>query len=433
VDEPPSYTILLTIFSEQGLADPLIIAVGVLLLLITVLISASEAAFFSLRAEELDRCRQSTNRNEQAIVALLDSPHILLVTIILLNSIAKVGIVTISTLLMWDMSSSERPVGIVIFSTAIAIIFFGELLPKIYAKNDLGFARTMAGTWKILVALCKPVSITLMKVRGIWTRKAVEKRTTAEELSQALEIAAGIEGTSEGEKDILRGIVNFGTLTVKQVMRTHTEISALNVESNFDELLDAVNKSGFSRIPVYRRTIDTIEGVLYIKDLLPFLERDSSFDWQRLLRPGFFVPETKKIDLLLKDFQEKRVHMALVADEFGGTAGLVTLEDLIEEIIGEINDEFDEVDIAFKRIDDRTFVFDGKTSLHDFCKAVDLDLGALSAVRGESESLGGLILELNNELPKAGDQISFEQFTFVIESVDRKRIKRVRVKIHEQA
>jgi len=431
VDEPPSNTLFLNIFSDQGLTNPLIFAVVAILLLISALLSASEAAFFSIPAEDLDNCRQSKNRNEQAIIALLDRPHLFLVTFIVLSTIVKVGIITISTLLFWDM---DRLGGIVFISSSLILIFFGELIPKMYARqNSISFARAIAGPLKILFVVTKPISIPFIKMRSIWEKKFVEKRSNAEELSQALELAAGIEGTSEGEKDILRGIVNFGTLTVKQVMRTRSEISAINLESTFEELMDAVNKSGFSRIPVYRKTIDTIEGVLYIKDLLPFLDHESGFEWQKLLRPGFFVPESKKIDLLLKDFQEKRVHMALVVDEYGATKGLVTLEDLIEEIIGEINDEFDEVDIAFKRIDDKTFVFDGKTTLHDFCKALDIDPKTLSTVRGESESLGGLILELNNELPKTGDHINYEQFTFVIESVDRKRIKRVRVKVHEQA
>ena len=429
MDEPPSY-----IFSDQGLTYPLIFGVVAVLLLFSALISASEAAFFSLQPEDLDSCRQSSDRNERAITALLDNPHLLLVTLIIMNSIVKVGIVTISTLLMWNLSNNNSPIGIITFTTTLVFVFFSELIPKIYAKkSNTRFARTVARIWKILVIVCKPISIPLMKMRNVWGRKFAEKRSSAEELSQALELAAGDEGTSEGEKDILRGIVNFGTLTVKQVMRTRSEISAINVESNFDELMEYVNKFGFSRIPVYRKTIDTIEGVLYIKDLLPFLDHQSGFEWQKLLRPGFFVPDTKKIDLLLKDFQEKRVHMALVVDEFGGTMGLVTLEDLIEEIIGEINDEFDEVDFAFKKIDDKTFIFDGKTSLHDFCKAIDIDYNSLSTIRGESQTLGGLILELNNELPKAGDQINYEQFTFVVESADRKKIKRVRVNVHEQA
>ena len=205
-------------------------------------------------------------------------------------------------------------------------------------------------------------------------------------------------------------------------MRSRIEMSAVEVELNFIELLDAVNKSGFSRIPVYKETIDHIQGILYTKDLLPYLGEGSGFDWQKLLRPGFFIPETKKLDSLLKDFQSKRVHIAIVVDEYGGTSGLITLEDLIEEIIGEINDEFDEVFVPFQKVDDRTFVFEGKISLHDFCKAMDLDPQYFDEVKGESESLGGLILELHNSMPNAGDKITFDRFMFTIVTVDQKRI-----------
>jgi gliding motility-associated protein GldE len=282
--------------------------------------------------------------------------------------------------------------------------------------------------------ISNPISVPLLSMSMVIERQYKKKgyHTTVEELNQALDIATINNETSEDEKEILKGIVNFGTLTVKQVMRSRMDISAADIELNFIELMEWVNKSGFSRIPVYRDTPDKIEGVLYIKDLLPFMDLDAVFEWQKLLRPGFFVPETKKIDSLLKDFQEKRVHMALVVDEYGGTSGLITMEDIIEEIIGENNDEFDEVGLNLQKIDDKTFVTEGKISLHDFCKAIDVEGNVFDEVKGESESLGGLILELNNELPKVGDEISYENFTFVIEAVDKKSIKRVRVQIGEE-
>jgi CBS domain containing-hemolysin-like protein len=207
------------------------------------------------------------------------------------------------------------------------------------------------------------------------------------------------------------------------------DISAVDVELNFKELMEQVNKSGFSRIPVYKESVDHIQGILYIKDLLPFLDESEKFNWQKLLRPGFFVPETKKLDSLLKDFQSKRVHMALVVDEYGGTSGLVTLEDLIEEIIGDINDEFDEVNLDFQKIDEATFIFEGKTSVHDLCKALKVVPTFFDDVKGESESLGGLILELHGSLPKISDQIKFENITFTILTVDQRKINRVKVTI----
>ncbi len=221
--------------------------------------------------------------------------------------------------------------------------------------------------------------------------------------------------------------VNKGTSTYLLAPSFSKFISAIDTEMNFTQMMEQVNKSGFSRIPVYMETIDAIEGILYTKDLLPYLDENESFKWQKLLRPGYFVPETKKLDSLLKDFQSKHVHMAIVVDEYGGTSGLVTLEDLIEEIIGDINDEFDEVSVGFQKIDDHTYIFEGKTSIHDLCKALDIESSIFDDVRGESESLGGLILELHNTMPNAGDQVAFDRFTFTVVSVDQKRISRVRV------
>jgi CBS domain containing-hemolysin-like protein len=216
-------------------------------------------------------------------------------------------------------------------------------------------------------------------------------------------------------------------------MKSRVDISALDRELNFTQMMEQVNKFGFSRIPVYHETIDAIEGILYTKDLLPYLDESENFKWQKLLRPGYFVPETKKLDSLLKDFQSKHVHMAIVVDEYGGTAGLLTLEDLIEEIIGDINDEFDEVHVGFQKIDDHTYIFEGKTSIHDLCKALDIDASVFDDVKGESESLGGLILEFHNAMPKPGDQVSFDRFTFTVVAVDQKRITRVRVAIQQEA
>jgi len=442
LDEPPGYILsqLLGLLSGHGFIYALSFLVIALLLLVSALVSASEVAFFSLKPDDAERCRQSTDARENIIMVLLNKPRLLLATILIMNNMVNVGVVTISTFLMWDIAGTQNPeeliVGLVLFATTFALTFFGEIIPKVYAtKNNLAFARLMAKTWKVLIVIFRPISILLMTMSNV-IEKQVEKKgyqATVEELNQALELAVRNDETSEDEKEILRGIVNFGTLTVRQVMKSRMDISAVDITTDFPELMDYVRKSGFSRIPVYRDTIDRIEGLLYIKDLLPFLNQPENFQWQKLVRPGFFVPESKKVDSLLKDFQEKRVHMALVVDEYGGTSGLITLEDIIEEIIGEINDEFDEVGLNYQKIDDRTFVFEGKTSLHDLCKVLDAESDTFDSIKGESESLGGLILEMNNELPKVGDIISHEKFTFTVESVDRKRIKKVRINIHEEA
>jgi gliding motility-associated protein GldE len=274
-----------------------------------------------------------------------------------------------------------------------------------------------------------PLSISLMSLSNIIEKRVEQKgfSVSIDELHHALEITAD-KDTTEEEKGILKGIVNFGTLSVRQVMKSRLDITAFDIEDDYHKLMDQINKNGFSRIPAYRDTIDKIEGILYVKDLLPYIDKEDHFEWQTLLRPGFFVPESKKVDSLLKDFQEKRVHMAIVVDEYGGTSGLITLEDVIEEIVGEINDEFDEdVDVAYNKLDEYTYIFEGRTSLNDFCKIINEESSTFDEVKGESESLGGLILEINSKLPRTGEKIKFSNFTFTVVAVDQKRIKRVRV------
>ncbi|MCB0491588.1 MAG: gliding motility-associated protein GldE [Cyclobacteriaceae bacterium] len=440
LDEPPSSTLLADLLS--GTPDPFLLSgfiAIIILLFLSAMVSASEVAFFSLKADDLDRCKESEDQRDKNIVYLLKNPRLLLATILIMNNFVNVAIVTLSTFLMWELAATRNPteiiVGVVTFSVTFAITFFGEIIPKVYAaQRNLLYSRLMSPIWKVLERVCIPVSWLLLKMGNVVERRFEKKgySTTVEELNQALEITTENDETTAEEKDILKGIVNFGTLTVKQVMQSRVDVSAVEYELNFAELMELINSSGFSRVPVYKETIDKIEGVLYIKDLLPFLDEDEKFKWQKLIRPGLFVPETKKLDSLLKDFQNKRVHMAVVVDEYGGTSGLITLEDLIEEIIGDINDEFDEEDASFVKIDENTFVFEGKTSLHDFCKTIEVESNIFDPVKGESESLGGLILEINSAMPKVADQITFDRFVFTIVSVDKRRIKRVRVLINQQ-
>lgn len=414
---------------------------GILILLIvSAFISASEVAFFSLKGDYLDRCRTSDETADRNIVDLLKKPRLLLATILICHDFVNVAVVTISTFLMWEMTATRKPaetiVGIVTFIVTFALTFFSEIIPKVYAtQHNLSFARKVGGVWKFLQSVWRPISWLLLSMSNVVERRVKKKgySSTVEELNQALELTTKNNETTEEEKDILKGIVNFGTLTVKQVMKSRIDISSVDVQVNFSELMEQVNKSGFSRIPVYRETIDSIEGILYTKDLLPHLEESANFKWQKLLRPGFFVPETKKLDSLLKDFQSKHVHIAIVVDEYGGTSGVITLEDLIEEIIGDINDEFDEVNLGYQKIDDHNFIFEGKISIHDLCKALDVDSSVFDEVKGESESLGGLILELHSALPKNGDRVVFDRFTFTVLNVDKKRISRVRVAVQEEA
>ncbi|MDZ4714961.1 MAG: gliding motility-associated protein GldE [Cytophagales bacterium] len=436
MDEPPSS--FLTEIIAVALNPFYLVSFSAIAILLVMsgLISSSEVAFFSLKAKDLDRCRESDDTKSQNILRLLKRPRLLLATILIANNFVNVGVVTLATFLMWEMAATRNPtetiVGIVTLVTTFAITFFGEIIPKVYATHrNMVIARLTAAPWMVMEKVCRPVSFLLMGMGSLIERRIakVGYNSTVEELNQAVELTTDNPETSDDEKGILKGIVNFGTLTVRQVMKSRVEISSVNVTLDFAALLEAVPKSGFSRIPVFRGTIDHIEGILYTKDLLPYLGESKNFQWQRLLRPGFFVPETKRLDSLLKDFQNKRVHIAIVADEYGGTSGLVTLEDLIEEIIGEINDEFDEIASMYQKIDDKTYVFEGKVSLHDFCKTFDLDPQFFDAVKGENESLGGLMLELHSRMPEIGDEISFEHFEFSILQADEKRITRIRVKI----
>lgn len=433
IDEPPSQYLLGLIFSEQTLFFVISGLALLLLLLTSALISGSEVAFFSLTHKDITTCKESEATSDKKIVNLIHNPRLLLATILIVNNFVNVAFVTLSTFVMWEIVGAKTTEGLAVivltFVTTLLLVFFGEITPKVYASpNNLQFARFTAPLLSIAETIFKPLSFVLMTLSNVIERRFERKGydISVEELHHALEITTS-EDTTDEEKDILKGIVNFGTLSAKQVMKSRMDITALDVEMDFHELMDKVNKSGFSRIPAYSETIDRLEGILYIKDLLPFLDKDENFAWQELLRPGFFVPETKKIDVLLKDFQEKRVHMAIVVDEYGGTSGLITLEDIIEEIVGEINDEFDEEDLAYDQIDENTYLFEGKITLNDFCKVVDENQSVFEKVKGESESLGGLLLEINTKMPSSGERIYYDKFVFTVVAVDNKRIKKVRV------
>jgi gliding motility-associated protein GldE len=436
MDDPyPSLTLLAEVTSISASYWFFNALFFVLLLLASGLISGSEVAFFSLNSDDLANMDEARDPRVRKVTQLVDQPKSLLSTVLILNNLVNIAIVTLTTFVTWTVFGSGAT-GIVIIliqtiGVTFAIVFFGEIVPKVYAtKAKVPFSLMMAPIIYFFSVLLRPLSAFLMGISNL-IEKRIEKKgysLSIDELNQALEITA--DDTSEEEKEILKGIVNFGTLAVRQVMKSRLEITAVEYSTDFHELMDKINKSGYSRIPVFKETIDNVEGILYIKDLLPHIDEDEHFDWQSLIRKTLFVPENKKVDTLMKDFQRKRIHMAIVVDEYGGTSGLVTLEDLIEEIIGEINDEFDDVeDFYFKEIDPSTFVFEGRVSLNDFCKKLEIDPQIFEDVKGESESLGGLLLELNSALPKNGAKLLFEDFEFTILAVDTKKIKKVKVKI----
>lgn len=436
-DDPYPISLLAVLLNSEVIFYTANAFVLITLLFLSAMISGSEVAFFSLSKEEVAKCRAGNSLVEKKIAELLDYPKRLLATILIMNNLVNVAFVTLSTFLSWRIVGTKSTEGVLVviltFLVTLCIVFFGEVVPKVYANQSAwSFIKKTAVPLSFCVAFFKPLSWVLTSISNVIERR-VEKRgyeISLDGLNQALEIT-GKETTVE-EKGILKGIVNFGTISVKQVMQSRMDITAIDRDTDFHELMDKVNKSGYSRIPVYNETIDKIEGVLYIKDLLPYVEKEEDFEWQRLLRPGFFVPESKKIDSLLKDFQEKRVHMAIIVDEYGGTSGIITLEDVIEEIVGEINDEFDDEDVAYNKLDEKTYVFEGKTSLNDFCKILGIEPDVFDEVKGESESMGGLLLELYSKLPRVGEKISFDRFLFTVVSVDTKKIKRVRVFIKDE-
>ncbi|MEX2592357.1 MAG: gliding motility-associated protein GldE [Anditalea sp.] len=409
--------------------------VFITLLTFSALISGSEVAFFSLTQEDLRDLQLKSDEKSQLVIKLVETPQKLLSTILILNNLLNIAIVTLTTFMTWSIFGINA-VGVVIILVqtvivAFFLVFIAEIIPRAYANNSrISFSKLMAKSLYVFSIILSPLYAFLMAISNVIERK-IEKKgysLSVKELHQALDITS--DNTTLEEKDILKGIVNFGTLSVKQVMQSRMDLTAVDKTMDFHELMDKINKSGYSRIPVYNETVDYIEGILYVKDLLYHIDKEEGFEWQTLIRKGFFVPENKKIDALLKDFKNKRVHMAIVVDEYGGTSGLVTLEDLIEEIIGEINDEFDDIeDVIFKQIDASTFIFEGKVSLNDFCKKLEIDPQAFDEVKGESESLGGLLLELNSRLPKSGSKIIYNQFEFTIMAVDAKKIKKVKVSV----
>ena len=406
----------------------------VALLFLSAVLAGSEVAFFSLNADQRISLRESEVGSEKKVSQLLDKPQQLLATLLISINFVNIIFITLANFLTSMVLGQQSMETLLVtlfllFGVTFIITFFGELIPKVWAQqNNLNFARYSAPLIGFLNFVFSPLSKALLGISGL-IEKRVKKKSytlTSQELNQALEITTD-ENTSDREKDILRGILNFGNISVKSVMQARRDIVAFDTSMNFHELMDLINKNGYSRVPVYNETIDKIEGILYIKDLLKHIDQDENFDWIPLLHSPFFVPENKKIDDLLYDFQEKRVHMAIIVNEYGETEGLVTMEDIIEEIVGEINDEFDEVEADYKKIADNIYVFEAKTSINDFCRVFEIEAAYFEKAKGESETLAGLIIELFGRIPSAGEEIEFEDFTFKVQSVDTRRIKKVRV------
>jgi len=410
-----------------------------MLLCASALISGSEVACFSLTTEQIQECQYTKSSSATSLLRLLKNPRKLLAIILILNNLVNVTLVTLATYMMVQAVGKDDQQGLAISILTLvitfAIVFFGEVVPKVIAnQHTLRFALFTSNGLLFLGNLVSPLAWLLLN-----STQLIEKRITrrgytvsVDELTQAVEITTKSDKTPEDQKDILMSLVNFGAISAKQILRSRLDITAVDIETKFHELLDKINKCGYSRIPVYQETIDSIEGILYIKDLLPYIDRENEFEWQSLIRRNpYFIPENKKISSLLKEFQEKRVHMAIVVDEYGGTSGLITMEDIIEEIVGEINDEFDFNNVIYKQIDKNTYNFEAKVSLNDFCKIVGVEPFIFNDIKGENESLAGILLELFRRMPRVGERVSYKQFMFIIVASDSKRIKRVRVLIRD--
>ena len=404
----------------------------VLLLFCSAMISAAEVALFSLSQNDLTKLSQQNPNKSQLVSQLLQKPKKLLATLLLANNFVNIGIVIIfsflsNSLFAGIVSPVVKFVVEVVFVTFL-ILLFGEVLPKVYAsRNNIKFSIRMARPIWLLDQLLSPLSLPMRAVTVYLHKKLGRQKTniSVDQLSQALEMTSSDDTTSEEQK-ILEGIVSFGNTDTKQVMSPRIDIFALEIEESFAEIYPKIIQKGYSRIPVFRENIDHIEGVLFVKDLIPHIHK-KEFNWNSLLREPFFVPENKKLDDLLKDFQSMKSHLAIVVDEYGGTSGLVSLEDVIEEIVGDISDEFDDENISYSQIDEKNFLFEGKMNLKDFYRIVNVDEEAFDDRKGEAETLAGFILELLGNFPKKGQKIHFSTVTFTVEVVDKKRVKQLKV------
>lgn len=423
-------------FSVPGFGAIVALIIAMLLLVVSGFISGSEIAFFSLSPAELAKCRESDSASDKRIIELVEQPDRLLATILITNDFVNVGIVMLLNFFFMSVLSFAAPWLEFLLLTVVLtflLLLFGEVMPKLYSKNNVWtFSHVVSGPLYVLHRLLTPFSGLLVRSTTFTDRLASKGSysLSVDELEQALELTDKKEIGEQ--KNMLEGIIRFGDETVKDIMTSRMDMVMLDIHAPYVEVLRCAADNAYSRIPVYGSTQDDIRGVLYIKDLIPYLNRGNNFRWQTLVRQPYFVPETKKIDDLLCDFQTVRVHMAIVVDEFGGVSGLITLEDIIEEIVGEINDEFDEPDTSYERIDDHTFEFDGKTLLSDFYKILDFDADDFEEYVGEADTLAGLLLEIKGEFPKLHEKLKCNDIVFEVVQKDRHRIVRIRVILPEE-
>ena len=436
----------------------------IVLLICSALISGSEVAFFSLNPNDIKELEDDNSPAARRILSLREKPRILLATILISNNFINIAIVIISEYLFRNLLPANMleswskgiinglnlealfgttveglSSGLYFFITVVGVTFllvlFGEVAPKVYAKiNNLRLARLMSGVLQVLIAIFRPLSTLLVRGTNLIEKRlarASQNGTVAsrEEIDQAIELTVKDSEHAAQDIDLLKGIVKFGEVSVKQIMRSRVDVVALDFRTGFEDLMALVKESGYSRIPVFDEDFDSVTGMLYVKDLIGVMDAGPEFEWQALIRPNvFYVPEAKKINDLLREFQTRRLHMAIVVDEYGGSSGIVTLEDIMEEVIGEIKDEFDdEVELEYIKLDDNNYIFEGKTLLNDVCRVIGVDTITFDKVRGDADSVAGLILEMFGHIPKAEREITYGKFRFKIVAVNKRRVEQIKI------
>ena len=425
----------LLFFSVNPQGTTVLVVLLLFLLMFSFVIAGAEVAFFSLTYKDINHLKTKQLPVYDKIVDLLDQPKALLGSLLIGNSLVNIYIIIISNLLIDDLFSLKYEwleFIVKVVAVTFTLVLFGEIMPKVMAtQNNIRFAKDVAPFIEVVFYLFKGLSNWMSQFSDVIERRLANKKKKNGAFSQE-EMNDAIDLTDSKEKNILKGIVKFGDTTVKQVMKARLDVHGIDYDTSLEELVKKVEDLHYSRVPVYNETLDQIAGVLYTKDLLPYLDGQQDFDWHRLLRPPYFVHEQKLIEDLLKEFQSKRIHFAIVVDEFGGTSGIVTLEDILEEIIGEIKDEFDEEDLNYKKLDDHNYLFEGKMPITDVCRVMGLSLDTFDEVKGESDSLAGLVLELAGDFPAVNRVITCGDFDFTVIEVEKNRLNKIKATIKLQ-
>lgn len=432
----PGFSFLAAI---QAQGTTVLVLVLFTLLFLSFVLSGAEVAFFSLTHKDLNVLKSKQQPAYKRIVDLLEEPKILLASLLIANSFINISIIIISNLLIDDMFNFEQfdaawvEFVIKVVAVSFLLVLFGEVMPKVLAThNNMRFAKDFGGIIQGISYLVRWLSTGLVRYSDFIERKLAKKRSNGayslEELDHAIDLTTQ-HTASENEKNILKGIVKFGNITVRQIMKTRVDVHGIEEDTSFADLVDTISELHYSRLPVYNEDLDNVVGMIHTKDVLPFLNEPDDYDWQGLMRPPYFVHEQKLIEELLKEFQTKRIHFAVVVDEFGGTSGIVTLEDILEEVIGEIKDEFDEEETGYRKLDDNNYIFEGRTMINDVCKIMELQADTFDDIKGESDSLAGLVLEMAGEIPLAGSVLEAGDFEFAVLEVERNRIQRIKLTI----